>query len=206
AVLIPMVLARTGGSELALSSVQSAAAAGLVVGGAVVSLWPGTRRQIHGVLLSVLFTALFSQVLFGAGRGPAAWIAFAFLGSLFRPWTLGAAGAIWQSKVDPAAQGRVFATRRVLAQTSIPLAYFLAGPLADRVLEPAMRPGGALAGVFGPLVGTGPGAGMALMIVLAGTASLLVALAGYGLRPVREVETLIPDYDELEASAALTTT
>ncbi|HNR50504.1 MAG TPA: hypothetical protein PKI80_02875, partial [Deltaproteobacteria bacterium] len=43
--------------------------------------------------------------------------------------------------------------------------YLLAGYLADHLLEPAMMPGGSLAPVFGPLVGTGPGAGMAVMFL-----------------------------------------
>ncbi|MCX6100512.1 MAG: hypothetical protein NTV92_03665, partial [Candidatus Bipolaricaulota bacterium] len=56
----------------------------------------------------------------------------------------------------------------MMAQFGSPVSMLLAGPLADRVFEPGMRQGGALAGVFGPLVGTGPGAGMALMLVFGG--------------------------------------
>lgn len=196
ALLIPMVLARTGGNELILSGVQSAAAVGLVAGGVLTSVWRGTRQKIHGVLLSIIITALFSQLLFGLGQGLLWWAVFGFIGSLFRPWTVAAANAIWQSKVEPDRQGRVFATRRVLGQASIPLAYFLAGPLADFVFEPAMMANGGLEPLFGFLVGTGEGAGMALLIVFAGLASALIGLAGYIVYPVRKVETIIPDYDE----------
>ena len=71
----------------------------------------------------------------------------------------------------------------------------LAGPLADRLLEPAMAPGGALAALFGPLVGTGPGAGMALMLVASGAMAALISLGGYLLPVVREVESFLPDHD-----------
>jgi len=38
-----------------------------------------------------------------------------------------------------------------------PLAYLLAGPLADRVAEPLMAEGGALAGTVGRVLGVGSG-------------------------------------------------
>jgi DHA3 family macrolide efflux protein-like MFS transporter len=102
---------------------------------------------------------------------------------------------IWQSKVAPDLQGRVFSVRLMLAQMGTPLAMVLAGPLADRVFEPGMRPGGGLASTFGSLVGTGPGAGMALMLVFAGLLAAIAALIGYVYRPLRDVETTLPDHD-----------
>jgi MFS transporter, DHA3 family, macrolide efflux protein len=69
-----------------------------------------------------------------------------------------------------------------------------AGPLADLVFEPRMMPGGVLARVFGPLVGVGRGAGMALMFVLFGGVALLVSVASFMVRDIRDVELLIPDY------------
>jgi hypothetical protein len=75
-----------------------------------------------------------------------------------------------------------------VAWLAVPLAPLLAGPLADHVLEPAMREGGSLTGLFGGWVGTGPGAGMALLCVLAGLLMALVSLGGYLWPAVREVE------------------
>lgn len=57
--------------------------------------------------------------------------------------------AIWQSKVPPDVQGRVFAVRRLIAQVTSPLGVLIAGPLADFVFEPAMRFQSALAVLFG---------------------------------------------------------
>ncbi len=71
--------------------------------------------------------------------------------------------AIWQSKVAPDIQGRVFSIRRLIAWLVSPLAMLIAGPLADRVMEPAMQPGGSLFNSFSPWVGSGPGSGMALL-------------------------------------------
>ena len=77
----------------------------------------------------------------------------------------------------------------------MPLGYLLAGPLADHVFEPAMAPGGSLVAQFGWLVGTGTGAGMAVMFLCTGLLGMLMSLSGYGLRVVRRVEDDLPDHD-----------
>jgi len=80
-----------------------------------------------------------------------------------------------------------------------PIATLAAGPLADYVFEPAMREGGRLTGTFGWLVGTGPGAGMSLMILLTGLAAMMVGFGAYGVRVVRDAEKLLPDHDAATA-------
>jgi hypothetical protein len=94
----------------------------------------------------------------------------------------------------------------MIAQVSVPIAMLTAGPLADLVFEPQMMTGGTLARVFGPLVGVGHGAGMALMFVLFGGVALLVGVASFMVRDIRDVEVLIPDYappDEEVPGAAI---
>ena len=75
----------------------------------------------------------------------------------------------------------------------MPVGYLLAGPLADRLFEPAMAVGGALAPLFGPLVGVGPGAGMALMFLCTWALGTLTSLSGYVWRAARRVEVDLPD-------------
>jgi MFS transporter, DHA3 family, macrolide efflux protein len=193
-VIAPMVLARTAGDQLALASVHSAMGAGGVVGGLLLSVWGGPKRRIHGVLLGMAGAGLLGTLPLGLARSVPWWMAAAFVSAAFIPILNGANQAIWQSKVPPDLQGRVFATRRFIAQITAPLAMLAVGPLADRVMEPALQPGGALADVFGPLVGVGPGAGMSLMLVVVGIIAGGLGLTGY-LRPlVREVETRLPDH------------
>jgi MFS transporter, DHA3 family, macrolide efflux protein len=193
--IAPMVLARSGNDELSLATVQAALGVGGVVGGALLSLWGGPRRRVLAVLFGMMGSALFGTTLLGLGQSLTVWVVAAFLSSVFIPLLNGSNQAIWQSKIAPALQGRVFAARATIARVMAPLAMALAGPLADRVLEPAMQPGGALVGVFGPLLGSGPGAGMGLMLVMAGLASFGVAVLGLSVRSVRHVEDLIPDHD-----------
>jgi DHA3 family macrolide efflux protein-like MFS transporter len=112
----------------------------------------------------------------------------------FVPILNGSSQAIWQIKVAPDLQGRVFATRSLIAQISAPVSTLLSGPLADYVFEPAMMPGGWLTQVFGSLIGTGPGAGMKSMFFIAGVAGIIIGLSGYVVPPVRNIEDLLPDH------------
>lgn len=203
-VLAPMILARTGEEEIVLGSVQSAMGVGGLVGGLLLSLWGGPKRRVHGVLLGMALSSLLGQMVLGLGRGMVVWIVAAFFSSFFIPIINGSNQAIWQAKVAPDVQGRVFATRRLIAQISI-LAAILAGPLADFVFEPATRPEGSLAGTFGWLVGTGPGAGMAFMFFITGILGVLVGLGGYAFRAVRDAEDILPDHDAAAGLAAALT-
>lgn len=193
-VVAPMVLARTGGDQLSLAGVHAAMGAGGVAGGLALSVWGGPRRRIHGVLLGMAGYGLLGTLPLGLGPSQPWWMAAAFLGSFIVPVLNGSNQAIWQAKVAPDVQGRVFAARRFIAQGTAPLAMVAVGPVADRIMEPAMRPGAALAEAFGPLVGVGPGAGMALMLVFAGAVTGLVGLLGYLSPQVRDVESRLPDH------------
>ncbi len=194
--LVPaMVLARTGSDELALGTVQSALGLGGIVGGVALGVWGGPRRRIHGVLVPAALAGLAGLAPLGLAAGLPGWAAAAFALALFVPVVNGCNQTIWQLKVAPEVQGRVFAARRLLAQISVPLAMLAVGPLADRLFEPAMAPGGDLAALAGGLVGTGPGAGIALMFVFAGVMAGAGGLAGYALPRLRRVESELPDYD-----------
>jgi len=190
----PMILARTGGNELTLGSVQSAGAIGGLLGGALLSIWGGPKRRIHGVIIGWALSGV-GILLMGLGHDPTMWLLASFTYTFFEPIVNGSNRAIWQSKVAPDVQGRVFATQLLLSQITIPIAMLLAGPLADHVFEPAMMPGGSLVRTFGWAVGVGPGAGMALMIAIAGVVAVVLPLCGYAIRAVRDVESVMPDYD-----------
>ena len=189
AILPPMILARTGSDTIALASVQSANGLGAVAGGLVMGVWGGPRRKIHGVLAAAAISFLVGDFLFAVGRTLPVWIGAAFIGSAFIPIILGSDLAIWQSKVPPALQGRVFSLRSSIRMSTMPLGYLFGGLLADRVFEPAMRGDGALVPILGGLVGVGPGAGMAVMFLFTAIAGTAMSLAGYLSRDVRGLES-----------------
>lgn len=195
ALLDAMILARSGKNVLALASVKSALGLGGLVGSLVVSVWGGPRRRIHGILAGAGISFLLSDLLLAIGTRTPVWVLATFLGSFFIPFIISANHAIWQTKVAPGMQGRVFSIEEMLRTATIPLGYLLAGPLADHLFEPAMAAGGSLAPVFGWLVGTGSGAGMGLMFACTGILGTAMSLSGYFFPVVRHVEEDLPDHD-----------
>lgn len=194
-IFAPMVLARTGSDELVLGSVQSMMGIGGLVGGILLAVWGGPKRKINGLLGGMIFIGVFWGIGFGIGRTSIIWMVTAFLGMLIIPTLNGSSQAIWQSKIPPNKQGRVFAARGVIAQAASAFSMVLVGPLADLYFEPAMMPEGSLVDIFGSWVGTGPGAGMGLMVLISGIISTFVALIAYSFKNIRDVESIVPDAD-----------
>lgn len=194
-VFTPMIMLRSGNDTVITGAVQSAFGVGGVVGGLALSAWGGPKRRVDGVLLGMAGSGLLGMTVLGMGQTPLLWMAGAFLTMLFIPTSNGSNQAIWQSKVPPEYQGRVFTTRALIASISSPIGMVIAGPLADAVMTPSMMPGGALAGTFGWLVGVGPGAGIGLLFVFLGIVATLISLSGYAFKTIRDVEKDIPDHD-----------
>jgi MFS transporter, DHA3 family, macrolide efflux protein len=195
--LTPLILSFS--TPMELGYVNSAGAAGILVGGLTMSIWGGPRRRVMGIL-AVL--ALQSLILFLGGVQPSipliAAATFCFMLTL--PIAVACNQAILQTKVAAGVQGRVFAVSGMISACSIPLATLAAGPLADRVFGPLLAPGGALAGtVVGRLVGVGDGRGVGLMLICLG-ALVFLTLGLASLNPrLRRLETEIPDAVQSEA-------
>jgi MFS family permease len=195
AILPTLILTRNNGNELALATVQAALGVGGVVGSIVLSAWGGPRKQIHAVLAGAAVSFWSGDMLFATGRSIPILIVGAFSAAFFVPFIISGNRAIWQSKVPPAVQGRVFSVQSMIQTASMPLGYLIAGPLADRIMEPAMAVGGSLTPLFSWLVGEGPGAGMALMFVGTAVLGTTISITGYLFRPIRNIEADLPDHD-----------
>jgi MFS transporter, DHA3 family, macrolide efflux protein len=190
----PMILARTGNDEVTLGIVSSITAIGGVAGGLAMSIWGGPQRRIHGVFGGLILVNLGRAVM-GLGQEVYVWSIAGFFVLFFIAVCNSSNQAIWQSKTPTDVQGRVFAARRVTGQLSFPLSGLIAGPLSDQWFEPAMIAGGSLASVFGGIVGTGPGAGMSLLILFAAIIGIMVPSLSYAIPAFRNVEDIIPDND-----------
>ncbi|HKV12648.1 MAG TPA: MFS transporter, partial [Thermoanaerobaculia bacterium] len=188
--LTPLIL--SFGSAANLGFVNSATAAGGLIGSLVLSIWGGPQNRMKGILLFLLLQAPI--LLLGALQPNVMLIAVAcFFYTALSPIVGGLSQAIWQSKVAHGIQGRVFAMRGLIVSSTAPLAFLLAGPLADRVFEPLMAPGGGLAGTVGQIIGVGKGRGVGLLFIVLGLLSMLaVALSALNPR-LRRVESEIPD-------------
>ena len=175
ALATPLILSRF--RPAALGSAMTVAGLGLLAGGLLTARLGGPGRRALRVLA---FMALAGVSITAAGLRPSlpliAGAAFVFF---FSMQVVGACfGIIVQTKVEPGIQGRVFSLSGLIANSTLPLAYFIAGPLADKVFEPLMAVGGSLAGSVGAVIGTGPGRGIGLLFILMGV--LTVIAVGFG--------------------------
>ncbi len=173
---------------------------GMLAGTLVMSAWGGTRRKIYTLLGAGIVTGLAV-----AAAGLRASIPLlAVTGFLFmstQPLMNASSQAIWQRKVAPELQGRVFSVRRGIAWSSGLVVPLLAGPLADYVFRPLMIQGGALAPLLGPIMGVGPSRGTGLMFVIAGLLMAAVSAAGLLVPLLRRVELDIPDHEPVKTGA-----
>lgn len=189
-VRIPMVLsfadADAAGVVLALS------ASGSLVSGAIMATWGGPKHLLPGIVAAIALSGI-GYIL--AGLFPLVWLIGmgSFMASL--------AGAGWgmlmtaleQRKVALDVQGRVFGAESMIALLFEAAAYPSAGFLTDNVFEPVLQSGTFLAAYVEPLVGTGPGRGMALLTLVMGVCVLLTACVAILIPRIRGLEVGLLD-------------
>ncbi|MCC6617187.1 MAG: MFS transporter [Anaerolineae bacterium] len=190
----PYLLARTG-SEVTLGLVLSASSLGAIVGGIIIGAWGGTRPRIHTVMPSLIAFGIFLAIV-GVGRTPVV-LAVALFCFMACPMFINVSlVSMFQAKIPPDMQGRVFAAITQVALAVSPISPLIVGPLADRVFEPAV--GTPAWAPFAPLVGNSTGAGMGLIIVIGGVVMTVFAIVTYLLPAIRHMEANIPDYAPVE--------
>lgn len=195
----PLVL--SVGDTAALGAVLSVGGVGMLIGSLLMSVWGGPARRMNGVLGFMLLSGVFVSL---AGVRPLVPLFFvaafgfffclALLNSCF--WT------IWQSRIAPDMQGRVFGTIQMIASLSLPMGYVTAGPLADKIFEPLLKDGGALAESVGRIIGVGSGRGISLMFIVMGALLTLTTIAAFLNPRVRLLEDEMPQVERGGAASA----
>jgi DHA3 family macrolide efflux protein-like MFS transporter len=188
----PLVLSQHDARVYGL--VQTALGIGGLAGGLLASTWGGPKTRLIRAVTGGIALYMVGIIVAGLRIHPA----FPALGLAFTVLVVSIvqsiSNAIWQMKVAPDVQGRVFSLRYVLATIITPLAYLAAGPLADHVFEPLMWEGGALAStVLGTWMGTGPGRGIGLIYGLSGVLVILISALAYLNPRIRRLEEEVPD-------------
>jgi DHA3 family macrolide efflux protein-like MFS transporter len=194
---VPLILSRTGNSSLVLGAVETAGAISWTLGSVIMSAWGGPKRRINGVLIGWMVYCLVGNIVFGLGRGLGVWIPAILVAGVGSSIGIAASQALLQVKVAPDVQGRVFSARRLLTWFPDTFTPILGGLLADKVMEPAMQNSGWAAKLFGWMAGTGPGSGMAVMMVVFGILTILAMMSGYVFPQIRKMEEILPDHDQL---------
>ncbi len=183
-----MILARTGGDELAVGTVSSCIGVGTLIGSVLATALPRPRKPLRLVFLSCGLSFLLCDCLWALGRGVEIWAFAALAGNLPLPLLNANLTTLLRSSVPMERQGRVFAAQGSLQFCSIPLGYLVGGLLSDHLAEPFMRSGGPSAKALALLVGSGAGSGIALLFLLVGILGAAACLIQMGSRAYASLE------------------
>lgn len=187
---VPYLIARIGDTQTmgtALGVINMGGIGGILI----IAYWGGVKRHTSLILVATAVSAIF-LALSGIAQTPLALMITQFLTLL--PIPIGNAIFIstLQAKVPPDVQGRVFAVMGQIVRLLLPVAYLLAGPLADNVLEPMV--GTARWEPFASLFGNSEGAGMGMIYTINGILLILVTLGLSMIASIRNIDTDFPDY------------
>jgi DHA3 family macrolide efflux protein-like MFS transporter len=188
----PLVLSY--GSATDLGIVQMVSGAAMLTGSLIMSAWGGPKKRKIPTLIG--FIALAVTGLLISGLRANTWLISAgnILLLVFIPFASALSQAVFQTKVPPGVQGRVFSIRSMISRSMMPIAFLLSGPLADRIFNPLMAEGGALASTFlGRILGTGPGRGIGLLMIVSCLFMWTTSLMAYANPRIRNLEEEIPD-------------
>lgn len=179
----PMILARTGNDAGTVAMWTVAMGVGGILMSVIVSMTGGPRSQMAAYGWSTVGAGL-GKLLVGLGQSLKVWMPSQFFTSANFPLRGSAWSAIWRARIEPGEQGRVFAVTAAAIQLAGMIGVALAGPLADRVLQPALEAGSPLSSIFG----TGPGSGMSAAIVLVSPLMILAGILALRLPILRTLE------------------
>jgi MFS transporter, DHA3 family, macrolide efflux protein len=189
ALFTPLVLSFA--SSIELGTILSIGGVGMLLGSLAISIWSG-QQYILNVLgftllggLSILVAGMHTSVILVAVA------AFFFFFGL--PISNSSSQVIFQKKVPPDIQGRVFALTGAITVAALPLAYVVAGPLAEHLFEPLMSADGWLSDSIGKIIGVGPGRGIGLLFTILGSFIILITIAAYRNPKFRLMDNQLPD-------------
>ena len=163
--LMPILITEYfGGGVLQLGWIEAAFGFGMIAGGLVLGAWGGFKKRILTSLVG-LFGLGIGFSLIGLVPSNVFWLGVlsAFFAASMIPLVNGPVHAILQSAVEPEMQGRVFTLVGSLSSAMAPLGLIVAGPVADAI-------------------------GVQSWYVIGGVACILMAVLGYSIPAVMNIE------------------
>lgn len=152
------------GGALQLGWIESAFGFGMIAGGLVLSAWGGFKKRILTSMLGLIGLGIGFGMI-GLVPSNLFWLGVvsAFFAASMIPIINGPVHAILQSMVEPEMQGRVFTLVGSLGSAMAPLGLIVAGPVADAI-------------------------GVQSWYIIGGAACILMALVGYSIPALMNIE------------------
>lgn len=190
-IMRPYILTITDNSKSTLGIIEAVGSLGGVSGAILIAVWGGTRPRMKTILPVMLAEGILLALL-GIIRVPVFYglvffllmVGFPIINSLFF--------SMMQLKVPGDLQGRVFAAVIQVSMLIQPIGTVITGPLVDEFFEPAVGASGW--SIVAPIWGDEAGAGMGLLISIAGILMFVISLPIAAMHQVRHLEAILPDY------------
>ncbi len=179
--------------ERALGVIVSVSAAGFLAGAVVMTAWKGARRRRVALIISSVATIGLLYLAFGLVGRLAIGAVLMFLVGIPSAAQNATYRALWQAKVEPDVQGRVFAARMMIVMFALPVSFLITGPLMDHVLIPLLSTETGIGTRLQLWFGAGEAAAYRAFFASAGVLAMLGA-TGWLLPGLRHLERDIPDF------------
>ena len=161
----PMVLSFS--DSVTLGTLMTVITLGMLVSSAVLG-GISIQNGYAGLLSLSLFGAGIFMALFGLRENVVFMGAAGFLFFAMLPFANASLDYLLRTNIENRLQGRAWGMIGLISQLGYVAAYAVSGLLADYVFTPLLLDGGPLSESVGKILGTGPGRGIGLLIILAG--------------------------------------
>ena len=191
--ITPLVLSVATERELGL--ILSVGGLGILIGGFLMTVTKAPKSLIRTIGLAMTLQAVAFTSMGLTPTLPVLMTA-SILGGFTLPVIYTSSDLLWQHKVQPSIQGKVFGVRPLIAALPYPLGFLTCGPLVDDILKPAIanaNPESFLLKLL-PAVDA-PEAAAALGI--SGIALLVFLIVLHSFDSIRNVETRLTDHVSL---------
>ena len=133
AFLTPLQVARSFGEEVwRLTAIEVLFSVGMMIGGALMSVWGGFRNRVYTMMLATVIVGGFT---IGLGLVPWFSVYLGLMGivGLSMPLFNTPATVLLQEHVDEAYMGRVFSVMTMISSSAMPAGMLVFGPLGDLI-------------------------------------------------------------------------
>ncbi|AOJ09696.1 MFS transporter [Burkholderia mayonis] len=188
--IAPLVLANHSSEQLGL--VYASAALG---GFAGMSLLVATTNPQRLMLIVVAADAVLSLCMLSIGlvSATSSYCAIAFVALAAGSVAEGCCNALWMRKIPVRHKASVLSLVSMSTIATVAAVVAAGGFVVDRLLEPALSAGGAVAQIASAWFGIGKGGGVALLFVVSGAASVLLCACTFAYPGTRRIDLLVPD-------------
>lgn len=173
--------------------VQSGASLGFLVGSLLLTIL-GNPAKVIWIILALETLICMCGALVGAF--PILWVVTLLVFIYFATVAFcdGTMMTLWQRKIRPELQGRVFALKDTLTTALMPIGVLLFTPIAEFWFEPNLQVGGTWASGLGRIFGVGPGRGIGFLYLVSNVLCLPIVIMALMSKRLRRVDMEIPDH------------